>query len=75
MYETITFNSTIKNNAISLPDRYKNHFDSGDTVAVEIIITVPPSPAPKKHIAPDFFNALQIDTCTFKFNRDEANER
>ena len=77
---TIQFETIVNNDVIQIPDRYRDKIRSG--VKVKVFTAVPDDNAfsynPKAKagaLSENDFIALQIDTRSFKFNREEANER
>ncbi len=67
--EGVKFRSTYANGVIRVPDQFRDSMERD----VEVIVQNIKNDRKKKR--PLKFEALNIDTRGFTFNRDEANER
>ena len=75
---SIQFETIVNDNIIIIPDKYKDSIRSG--AKVKVVTTVPientdNTKTKAKVLSANDFTALQIDTLSFRFNREEANER
>jgi len=75
---TIQFESAVVDNMIRIPDRYLKEVP--DTVRVMLLPTADAKirfnrRAEAGALSETEFSAVKIDTRTFRFDRDEANER
>ena len=66
---TIEFQSVINNGVIIIPEEYKNKINRKN---VKVIVLPQVTKENKKD---NKFNAIQINTKGFKFNRENANAR
>ena len=67
---TVEFESNIKNGIINIPDEYKKMYDN---VYAKCFIVI--DETKQKSQLRKKMSAISIDTKSYKFNRDEANER
>ena len=66
----VEFESNIKNGIIHVPDEYRSFYDNVYAKCFLVIDETKQKPEIKRKMS-----AISIDTKTYKFNRDEANER
>ena len=66
----VEFESNIKNGIIHIPDEYKIFYDNVYAKCFLVIYEKKQKSEIKRRMS-----AISIDTRTYKFNRDEANER
>ncbi|MCI0500489.1 MAG: hypothetical protein L0Y61_01925 [Epsilonproteobacteria bacterium] len=66
----VEFESNIKNGIIHVPDEYKSFYNNVYAKCFLVIDETKQKPEIKRKMS-----AISIDTKTYKFDRDEANER
>jgi hypothetical protein len=76
--QTVEFETEIINDTICIPQEYRNNLPhKAKVIIMDSIISNPyiVRTKQKNTVTSNDFKCVKIDTCNFKFNREEANER
>jgi len=76
--EEIEFQAVVEGDTIRVPEQYRQLLTKIVKVTIEPLCEGKIQYAPRGgpgQLTPDDFSTLKIDTTSWKFNREEANER